>query len=75
MKRRDDTENLAITGEYYQTELNRNTVQRCGVGSTGSEQGQLAGCYYHGNEHSGSMTGAELLTTTGIRKRDELGRS
>jgi hypothetical protein len=36
-------------------------VGRCGLDSSGSGQGQVAGCCEYGNEPSGSMKGGTFL--------------
>jgi hypothetical protein len=40
-----------------------NRVGSCGLGSSGSGQGQVAGCCEHGKEPSGSIKSDEFLTS------------
>jgi hypothetical protein len=41
----------------------RERVRRCGLDSSGSGQGPVAGCCEHGNKPSGSITGGEFIDT------------
>jgi len=36
-------------------------VGKCGLDASGSGQGPVAGCFEHGNKHSGSIRDGEFL--------------
>jgi hypothetical protein len=48
--------------DNIKTDFKTNRVQRCGLDSSGSGYGPVAGSCEHGNEHSGSTKGGYFLT-------------
>jgi hypothetical protein len=59
---RDYAEDLDVDGKIISELILRKWVGRCGLGSSGSGYGRVAGSCGHGNETSGSIQAGNFLT-------------